>query len=190
MESLFDFAQRFYVEYSHGSIVHEGYFEISNTNAWAANERYYRYIVARYGAYIDFWELINEGTYTDAWIIIHEIGAHVDQRNNPENPGGVHGGATTEWDELENNTHFGILSEEEPFSGCLPKIRHNDAGSCVSSFVLFSRLVSVLIRRLTSISAVSNASSSFQLNFSIQLNTVRSETLRRAAISDGLKARI
>ena len=51
-----------------GRYDYEGYFEISNTNAWAANERYYRYIVARYGAYIDFWELINEGTYTDAWI--------------------------------------------------------------------------------------------------------------------------
>lgn len=51
-----------------GRMSYEGYFENSDVNAWPANERYYRYVVARYAAYVDMWELLNEGTYTDAWV--------------------------------------------------------------------------------------------------------------------------
>ncbi len=51
-----------------GRMPYEGYFEIGDINAIPANERYYRYIVARYGAFVDFWELLNEGFYTNAWV--------------------------------------------------------------------------------------------------------------------------
>jgi len=33
----------------------------------AAVERYVRYVTARYGAYVDFWELMNEATVSDGW---------------------------------------------------------------------------------------------------------------------------
>jgi hypothetical protein len=32
-----------------------------------AVERYVKYVVARYGAYVDFWELMNEATVSDGW---------------------------------------------------------------------------------------------------------------------------
>jgi hypothetical protein len=33
----------------------------------AAVERYVRYVVDRYGAWVDFWELMNEASVPDAW---------------------------------------------------------------------------------------------------------------------------
>lgn len=41
---------------------------VINTNDLEAIQRYYRYIVARYGAYVDVWELINEFPLPDAAI--------------------------------------------------------------------------------------------------------------------------
>ncbi len=42
-----------------------------NVNDLASTQRYYRYIVARYGAFVDMWELINEFPLPDAAIAQH-----------------------------------------------------------------------------------------------------------------------
>ena len=86
-----------------GRFDYEGYLEIALESAWPANERFLRYIVARYGAYVDFWDLINEGTYTDSWIsqmaqyiksidpYNHMISASFVPYNNPDiDYGGFH----------------------------------------------------------------------------------------------------
>jgi len=44
----------------------------------AAVEKYVRYVVDRYGAYVDFWELMNEANASDSWITqvggyLHEV---------------------------------------------------------------------------------------------------------------------
>ncbi|CAN0547735.1 unnamed protein product, partial [Laminaria digitata] len=42
-----------------------------NVNDLASTQRYYRYIVARYGAFVDMWELINEFPLPDAALAQH-----------------------------------------------------------------------------------------------------------------------
>jgi hypothetical protein len=42
-------------------------FPSGNAADMAAIDRYVKYVVDRYGAYADFWELMNEATVPDAW---------------------------------------------------------------------------------------------------------------------------
>jgi hypothetical protein len=46
-------------------------------------------------------------SFDGALIIIHETGAHIDERNNPRNPGGVHNVSNeSEWDEWNVDSFF------------------------------------------------------------------------------------
>jgi hypothetical protein len=49
--------------------------DAANPAKMAADERYAKYIVDRYGAYVDFWELTNEADTSDRWI--SQLGAYV-----------------------------------------------------------------------------------------------------------------
>ena len=54
----------------------EGWKNIENTEAVEPVRHYLRYLIARYAAYTDIWELFNEDVYTpDEWL--REIAAHV-----------------------------------------------------------------------------------------------------------------
>jgi hypothetical protein len=53
----------------------------------AAVDRYVRYVVDRYGAYVDFWELMNEATASDTWI--NQIGGYLHKVDPYRHPVGT-----------------------------------------------------------------------------------------------------
>ena len=57
----------------------------------AAVDRYVKYVVDRYGAYVDFWELMNESTASDSWY--RQVGGYL-HRIDP-----YHHPVSTSWEE-------------------------------------------------------------------------------------------